>query len=103
MNENGANEQTMYLLGAGVPIGAGTLKATYGATNVKIGTLDADASQIAVGYVYDLSKRTSVYAHFSQVDNDAGLRFTTSTSGPSVAGISGFKSTGYEVGVRHSF
>ncbi|WP_425257594.1 porin [Rubrivivax sp. RP6-9] len=103
MNEQGSNEQTMYLLGAGVPIGAGTLKATYGATNVKIGTLDADASQIAVGYVYDLSKRTSVYAHFSQVDNDAGLRFTTSGSGPSVAGISGFKSTGYEVGVRHSF
>jgi predicted porin len=103
-NEQGANEQTMMMIGANVPMGAGTFKVSYGTTEVTQGTLKgAEATQLAVGYVYDLSKRTAVYAHYSTVDNDAGLRFTTSASGPSVAAISGFKSTGFELGLRHSF
>lgn len=104
MNEQGSNEQTMMLIGANIPMGAGTFKVSYGTTEVTQGTIKgAEATQLALGYVYDLSKRTAVYAHYSVVDNDAGLRFTTSASGPSVASISGFKSTGFELGVRHSF
>ncbi|MFN7727173.1 MAG: porin [Rubrivivax sp.] len=104
MNEQGSNEQTMMLIAANIPMGAGTFKVSYGTTEVTQGTIKgAEATQLALGYVYDLSKRTAVYAHYSVVDNDAGLRFTTSASGPSVASISGFKSTGFELGVRHSF
>ncbi len=57
---------------------------------------------MSVGYVYDLSKRTAVYVHASQVDNDAGLAYTAG-SGGKTNGAGGFKSTGYELGVRHSF
>ena len=96
----GSAKQTNYLVGVTVPLGAGTLKASYGMVNVK--PIDRDATQIAVGYVYDLSKRTAIYVHASQVDNDAGLAFVAGAGGK-VNGLKGFKSTGYELGVRHSF
>jgi predicted porin len=96
----GSTKLVNYMAGLTVPLGAGTLKATYAMTNVK--PIDRDATQIAVGYVYDLSKRTAVYVHASQIDNDAGLRFVAGGGGKT-NGVGGFKSTGYEVGVRHSF
>ena len=95
--------QTNMLVGVTVPVGAGTIKATYGKVDVDTSaTTDTGASQIALGYVYDLSKRTAVYAHYSKISNDAGARFVTSGSGPTNA-ASGQGSTGYEVGIRHSF
>lgn len=93
----GANKQTNYLIGATVPLGAGTLKASYGETK-----LGSKATQMAVGYVYDVSKRTALYVHASQVDNDAGKAFTAGGGGKT-NGRGGFKSTGYELGLRHSF
>lgn len=96
----GSAKQTAYLIGVTVPLGAGTLKASYGMTNLK--PIDRDATQVAIGYVYDLSKRTAVYVHASQVDNDAGLRFVAGGGGKT-NGVGGFKSTGYELGLRHSF
>lgn len=93
-------KQVNYLVGVTVPLGAGTLKASYGMTNVK--PVDRDATQVAIGYVYDLSKRTAVYVHASQIDNDAGLRFVAGGGGKT-NGVGGFKSTGYELGLRHSF
>jgi len=98
-SEYSTSDVKSWTLGVAVPVGSGAFQASYGSTDVG----SASASQIAVGYTYDLSKRTAIYAHYAQIDNDAGLKFTTSGSGPSVAAISGFKSTGYEFGLRHSF
>lgn len=95
--------QTNILVGATVPVGAGTIKATYGKVDLDTSaTASTGASQIALGYVYDLSKRTSVYAHYARISNDAGAKFATSGSGPTFK-AAGESSTGYEVGVRHSF
>lgn len=98
-------EQTNWLVGTTIPLGAGTIKATYGRVDTDLtNSTEVQANQIAVGYVYDLSKRTAIYAHASRIDNDAGARFVTSNSGAALpAGISGRNSKGYELGVRHSF
>lgn len=103
MSEQGAAKNTGFLVGATVPFGANTIKIAYSETEFDNGTIAPKAAQIAVGYQYDLSKRTALYANFSQVDNDAGLRFTAGGGGPSAAAINGFKSTGAEFGVRHTF
>lgn len=103
MSEQASAENTGFLIGATVPFGASTLKFAYSETEFSNGTTAPKAAQVAIGYQYDLSKRTAVYATFSQVDNDAGLRFTAGSGGPSAAAINGFKSTGYEFGLRHSF
>jgi predicted porin len=96
----GSAKLTNYMGGVTVPLGAMTLKASYGMSEVK--PINREATQIAVGLVYDLSKRTALYATGSIVDNDAGLRFTAGGGGK-INGVGGFKSTSYEAGVRHSF
>lgn len=83
---------------ATVPFGASTLKFTYGKTGGF-----RSATQIGLGYQYDLSKRTALYSNFSQVDNNTGSNFTASGSGLGTGTATGFKSTGYEFGVRHAF
>jgi predicted porin len=98
------NEQKMATVGVNVPIGAGTLKASYakfGGSNDRFRD-----TQFGLGYQYDLSKRTTVYGHLGRIANEGsttgGATFTASGSGP--AGIQGGKtSTGLEFGVRHSF
>jgi len=107
----GARQTENFMIGGTLPLGSGTLKASYGMTSVDSAgqaglpgssTVSGDASQIAVGYVYDLSKRTALYATYSLIDNDPGLRFVASGSGKT-NGVGGFSSQGMEFGVRHSF
>jgi predicted porin len=94
-------KQTNILLGANVPVGAGTIKVSYGKSN-STGT-NFDASQIAAGYVHDLSKRTALYTHFARISNGAGARFAAG-GGPAFGGSNNKPaSTAYEFGVRHSF
>jgi predicted porin len=102
-NQTGADpKQKNALVGVLVPVGAGTIKASYG--KVGGGATSNAASQIAAGYVHDLSKRTALYTHFSKISNEAGARFVASGSGPAFGGSSNKPgSTAYEFGVRHSF
>ncbi len=105
--EAGAVEQTNTQFGANVPIGAGTLKASYIKAS-GTGT-SFDATLIAVGYVYDLSKRTALYGTMSRINNGgtaaAGARFTAGGAGPALTGVNqgGLTSAGLEFGIRHSF
>jgi predicted porin len=101
----GSAELQNILVGALFPLGPGTLKASYNMTEVdggRPGRASGDAQMLAVGYVYDLSKRTALYTHYSMIENDSGLRFTASGSGK-INGAGGFDSQGIELGVRHSF
>jgi predicted porin len=89
-----------------VPIGAGNLKLNYIKTGG--GNTQYSATLLGAGYVYNLSKRTSVYTTFGRLTNDGdglgkfGGAFTASSSGP--AGIKrGETSTGYDFGILHSF
>jgi predicted porin len=92
--EAGAAEQKNAMLGVTVPMGAGTFKASYGKAS-------GDVDQIAVGYVYDLSKRTALYGTFSRIGNGTGKKFVV-PGGATVTTL-GQNSQGYEFGVRHSF
>jgi len=104
---NDKRDQKIALFGMTVPFGASTLKFSY--INAK-GTqgssaTDFDAKQITFGYQYDLSKRTSIYATASSLNNDgdatSGARFTIGQGVPMTRG--GDTSRGYNLGVRHSF
>ena len=96
-------DQTNWMVGATVPFGASTLKASY--NKVSSDGQDRDGNQIAVGYQYDLSKRTAIYATAARVKNDGnaatGARFSVGSGAALQAG--GQTSTGYNLGVRHSF
>lgn len=92
----GNNKQHTYLVGANVKLGPGTLKASYNMSDKY-----REAQQFAVGYVYDMSKRTALYGTFAMIDNDSGSSFVI--PGGKTNGGNGFESTGFEFGVRHSF
>lgn len=100
-SEYGSNKNTGYELGVTVPVGAGTFKAAYSETKYEAPGASPKSNKIAVGYVYDLSKRTAVYVHGAQIDNDAGLIRVIGGGATPTAG--GGKSVGYEAGIRHSF
>ncbi|MFM7506822.1 MAG: porin, partial [Rubrivivax sp.] len=99
--QSSVNGLTNYMVGATFPIGAGTIKASYGKTDRKLASSEPSASQLGLGYTHDLSKRTTLYTHFSRVSNDAGLSYIAGTGGPAMT--AGKDSTGYEFGIRHSF
>jgi predicted porin len=85
------------IYGVAAPVGSLTLKATY--INKKYGSTKA-GNQVAVGGVYELSKRTAAYATYSVLSNEAGYG---NIVGSAVASTGGIDSKGFEVGVKHSF
>lgn len=104
--EQGDAKQTNLLLGAWVPVGSGEVKVSYHRADLS-GTVGAagigpnDARQFGLGYVHTLSKRTALYATVARIDNEGAAAYAI-PGGPS--GLTGgSRSTGTEVGVRHTF
>lgn len=97
------HDQDGWLVGTLVPVGAGEIRASYG--HVKsTGGSDPRSSQWAAGYVYNLSKRTALYATYAHIGNSNGAALTvSSTSTGKPVGAANASSSGYDLGIRHSF
>jgi len=99
-------KQQITELGLVAPLGQGQLLASYSdskansAADLLAGT--GDAKLFAVGYVYNLSKRSAVYTTYSEIKNH-GLGTFAVAGSPSGFVAAGQKSSGFDVGVRHSF
>jgi predicted porin len=119
-NELGNAEEEVFAISVGVPLGQGEFKFAYsdasdkGTTFTGVNIDNADATLWGVQYIYNLSKRTALYGGYAQLDNDAGSSRTIlggtigshpgTTVGSGVASqLTGQKSSGFNVGVRHSF
>ena len=88
--------------GISVPLGAGVLKASYARHDLK--NSSNDYSKIAVGYHYNLSKRTALYTTFARVGNKGTATATVQNNGLSNPGVAaGGNASGFEFGVRHAF
>ena len=99
-NDVGVTSTTSNMVGTQYKLGTGEVRFAY--TTLKADKVANDATQWAVGYVHDLSKRTALYANYSQLSNDGtGTRFTVGSGNNTTTPGGG--STGYEFGVRHSF
>lgn len=86
------------ILGVAAPMGAVTLKASYVAR--KLGSAKV-GNQVAIGGIYDLSKRTSVYATYASLSNEAG--YGMSIGSAAASDFTGLTSKGFEAGIKHSF
>ena len=96
-DEAGAVEQKGFLIGTLVPVGAGEIRASFGQT--KTDGTDNKSRKLALGYVHNLSKRTAVYTTVARVKNDGAN--TIALGGSTTA--AGTNSTGFDLGLRHSF
>ena len=90
-------------IGATAPMGGGQLRAAY--SRYDVANSNNDWNKLAIGYGYDLSKRTQVYGTYARVSNSGAAVRTVSNNGLAApaAAAPGGGSTGLEVGVRHSF
>ena len=95
-------KETRWLAGAVVPIGQGEIHASYVRTD-ETSALNRDASQFALGYVYNLSKRTALYSTISMIQNKNAGEFTVGGGATPDATFPGKNSRGGEVGIRHFF
>ena len=98
-----SNKYTTYAVSAGVPLGQGEFRVSYAKGNRSGGTavqnLD-DAKLWGAEYIYNLSKRTALYAQYGQLKNEGASNLSVILTENTAAGT---KSTGYGAGIRHSF
>ncbi len=79
------------------PMGIFTLKAAYATKSVDG---DKAGTQVSIGGVYDLSKRTALYATYARLTNEEGFANTIGSAASSTGGVN---SKGFEFGIRHNF
>jgi predicted porin len=85
------------LLGLQAPLARGTLMASVMRKNDRT-AFDQDASSWGVGYLYPLSKRSSLYAAYARISNRNGAGYTVANNSESGTG-----SRAWNLGMRHSF
>jgi len=93
----GAKDVTGYTIGALVPVApAGTVRVSFSNSDNGNG---AKTDKFALGYVYDMSKRTAVYGTFASLSNSGGAAQALNGAATPANG----SSTGFDIGVRHAF
>jgi len=99
----GALKYTTASVSAAVPLGQGEFRLAYAKGNTSGGTAVQnrdDAKLWGAEYIYNLSKRTALYAQYGQLKNEGASNLTVVLTETTAAGT---KSTGYGAGIRHSF
>lgn len=113
------------LIGVTVPVGPGLIRAAYSRVKFRGDTgplaqssyatdTGAQASKLAMGYLYNLSKRTTLYATIARVrirngQNNVAVMSVTSGGAPaylasgSNVGYMPRSAVGYDFGIRHVF
>lgn len=90
-----------WLLGAVVPLGQAEVHASYNKTDAGSGN---GAKALAVGLVYNISKRTALYSTVARLDNAGNFKQSVDwIQVDPTAVTAGGKSQGYELGLRHVF
>jgi predicted porin len=99
----GVNKTDVIIASLTAPVGPGLIRAAYTRADQKEGG-NNDGNMFAVGYIYNLSKRTQLYTTYAISDNKNGANIYTvggfsATDRTSANG----RSSGLDLGVTHSF
>ncbi len=107
LSYTGANKSPdlrVWMIGATVPVGPGSLLASYAQRKDNNSVGDTKVKQYAIGYTYPLSKRTNVYTSYAHISNGAAVDQYVGDNGINAAGtLGGQSSSGFALGIRHSF
>jgi predicted porin len=102
VNTNGNMDNRFWLLGATVPVGPGSILASYSQTKDS-NTANSTAKQYAIGYTYSLSKRTNLYTSLNHISNSSNTYFGGGNATDYNTGTLGQSSNGFALGIRHQF
>ncbi|MEJ8851197.1 porin [Variovorax rhizosphaerae] len=101
---------TGFLVGFTLPIGPGLIRGSYAQLKIDpdrpaLLTGNPKAEKFALGYVYNLSKRTALYTTYAQINNKNGYDLGIGNS-PAYVTSGTFQaktSRGFDLGMRHFF
>lgn len=88
-----------WLVGSVVPVGQGEIHVAYSRYRLDTGATTPETRKLALGYVYNFTKRTAVYTTIARVTNRGGAAVALGGATTEVNG----SSSGVDVGIRHSF
>jgi len=91
-------------LSAQIPVGQGYIPVSYSAVK-RNDVIGSNSNQFGLGYVYNLSKRTALYATYSRLNNKTGALSTFSGGNGSSGGLAAANGAGngYDFGIKHTF
>ncbi len=93
-----------YQLGATAPIGPHLIRGSIGKYDVSGQQANADWIKYSVGYAYNFSKNTQIYASYAYVHNQSDSARAISVQGmDSPINSAGRNSQGYQFGIRKFF
>ena len=102
-NSDDANTKfTHFSLGAQIPAGPGYIPVNWHSAKQN-GVSNTTANMFAVGYVYNLSKRTALYGDVSYLKNGSAVNYVQGDSGFTGTAKLGSSVSAFAVGVRHGF
>ncbi|MFZ3019669.1 MAG: porin [Gallionella sp.] len=95
-----------YYLSGKYNFGSNAVKLAY-ANAAANATANTDATQVTVGFDHSLSKRTTVYALYTQLSNGTAGAYALSANGTgapaaAVSGVNG-KPSAFSLGMKHTF
>lgn len=89
-------------LGAIIPVGAGDIRVAMSQYTQELATgAEPRARKVAIGYRHWLSKRTAIYTAYGRVRNSGGA--TAAVVAGAGAPAANRSSSGFDLGIRHSF
>jgi predicted porin len=101
---NSQADAASYQVGLHYKVGAGRVMASVAHQNDRTSS-DSDANLYALGYDYNLSKRTDIYAVVAGISNKNEAQYIPGSAGSpgGFAKTPGENTRAYQVGVRHRF
>ena len=103
----GVEPTNVIIVSATAPVGPGLIRVAYTRADQKgngaaTANSNNDGNIFALGYIYNLSKRTSLYTTYALSDNKNGSARYQVGGSPGAATPNG-RTTGLDLGVTHSF
>lgn len=95
----GPADQNNLLVSVSVPIGSWAMRASYQKMDGGGSISNRSAKMAALSATYNLSRRTALYSTYAKISN-TGTSYSVAAGSPLSTGIG---SSGYELGLRHSF
>lgn len=104
----GDNKQTNIYISGKYSFGNDAVKLAYTQAGKTASIAATDAKEISVGYDHNLSKRTTVYALYTQISNGTNINYGlngagAAMTGPVAASANGQKPSALSFGMKHSF
>jgi len=96
----GSVDSDYWRIAAMFPFGQHELHINYGLVDADN---DAGAQQWTLGYNYNITKQTKVYAFYTTVENDDNGNFVMGGSTNTFIGVTGASYSSIAIGVRHNF